>query len=135
MKRLIFLLLSLCLYTEGYSQTAEEYFKIGIAKYNFGYGDHREAIPYFSKAIEINPKYDLAYHYRGCAKYDLGDYRGAISDFSKAIERNPKDAGEYYLRGSAKKKLGDKNGACLDWSKAGELGNFGAYDMIKKHCN
>jgi tetratricopeptide (TPR) repeat protein len=135
MKRLIFLLLSLCLYTEGYSQTAEECLNRGLEIHNFGTGDSREAMPYFTKAIELNPKYARAYHYRGVCKINLEDYRGAIADFTKAIELNPEEENEYSLRGDAKIKLGDKNGACLDWSKAGELGNWGAYDKIKKYCN
>lgn len=135
MKRLIFLLLSLCLYTEGYSQTAEEYFNLGLAKYNWGLGDPIEAIPYFTKAIQLNPKHASAYHFRGVCKINLEDYRGAIADFTKAIELNPEAWNEYSLRGDAKIKLGDKNGACLDWSRAGELGGLGAYDSIKEYCN
>jgi tetratricopeptide (TPR) repeat protein len=135
MKQLIFLLLSLCLYTLGYSQTAEEYFKTGSAIYNARNGDYREAILYFSGAIEINPKYKDAYYRRGYAKHLLEDYRGAIADFNKVIELNPKDAYAYYMRGLCKNKLGDKNGACLDWSKAGELGEWPAYDRIKENCN
>ncbi len=47
----------------------------------------------------------------------------------------PNFADAYYNKGIAKYKLGDKYSACLDWSKAGELGNYNAYDLIKKNCN
>ena len=73
MKQLIILLISLCVYTEGYSQTAEEYINRGNAKCELG--DYRGAIADYNKAIELNPKYVKAYYNRGIAKKRLGDRR------------------------------------------------------------
>ena len=36
---------------------------------------------------------------------------------------------------NSKFNVKEKDGACLDWSKAGELGDAGAFDLIKKYCN
>ena len=49
-------------------------------------GDHQSAIDFYDKAIEINPRLDIAYYNRGIAKYNLNDYQGAIVDYTKALE-------------------------------------------------
>jgi lipoprotein NlpI len=85
--------------------------------------------------IELDPTNTKAYINRGVSKHKLNDYQGAIADFSKVIELDPTNTKAYINRGVSKYKLGDKYGACLDFSKSGELGNGGAYDIIKKFCN
>ena len=52
-------------------------------------GKAREAIPYFDRAIRLNPRYAEAYTNRGIAWREMGDLSGAIADFDKAIELNP----------------------------------------------
>jgi tetratricopeptide (TPR) repeat protein len=39
-----------------------------------------------SKAIELNPKYGVAYRNRGNAKRKKGDLNGASADFNRAIK-------------------------------------------------
>ena len=39
-----------------------------------------------TKAIELNPQYPLAYHVRGCMRYDLRDNADALLDFRKELE-------------------------------------------------
>jgi tetratricopeptide (TPR) repeat protein len=90
MKQLIFLLLSFCLYTLGYSQTVKEYFDRGGTKFNLG--DYRGAIADYNKAIELDPERASAYFGRGYAKYILGDINGACLDLSKAGELGHGDA-------------------------------------------
>ena len=53
MKKLIILLVALVSLTTAYSQTAREYFYMGLSKANLG--DYRGAIADYTKAIEINP--------------------------------------------------------------------------------
>ena len=132
MKNVFYIFLLFCS-SSVFSQTAEEYFNRGIAKYNLG--DYRGAIANYNKVIELNPNDAATYNNRGNAKHKLGDYRGAIADYNKVLKLNPNNADAYNNKGFAKHKLGDKNGACLDWSKAGELGYYEAYDTIKKVCN
>ena len=57
----------------------EKGYKFGIA------GNHKEALNAFNKAIELNPKFALAYGNRGVAYSDLGNYQQAINDYTKAI--------------------------------------------------
>ncbi|TAE49148.1 MAG: tetratricopeptide repeat protein [Cytophagales bacterium] len=67
----------------------------------------KEAMQYYNKAIELNPKDANTYVNRGNFKSDLGDSQGAMQDFNKAIELNPKNAGAYYNRGLLKYRLED----------------------------
>lgn len=49
-------------------------------------GNYDEAIKFFNKALEINPKDETALRGRGWAKYRMGSFNEAISDFNKALE-------------------------------------------------
>jgi Tfp pilus assembly protein PilF len=64
------------------SNDAEDFAK---TYYNLGQNmlsakDYRGAILQFTKAIEINPKYDLAFYGRALAKKEIGDINGYIND-------------------------------------------------------
>jgi len=65
----------------------------------------------------------------------LDDYRGAIYDCTKVIELEPNNSEAYEIRGFSKISIGQKESGCLDLSRSGELGNYKAYDTIKKFCN
>ena len=84
---------------------ADNLFNSGVDKYK--QGDYQGAIADYTKAIEINPHYLIAYHNRGNAKYDLSDYQGAISDYTKSLEIDPQNADVYENRGVAKSNLED----------------------------
>ena len=80
----------------------------------------------FSKAIEKNPKHELALDMRGLVGEDTGDLDGAISDFAEEAALNPRSryrlAEAYCQRGS--RYLGDKNydPAIPDLEKAIDIG-------------
>lgn len=63
---LIFLFISV---NFSYSQTAETYFKKGVAKEELK--DYKGAIAEYDNAININPKYSKAYYNRGGVKETL----------------------------------------------------------------
>jgi lipoprotein NlpI len=86
-----------------------------------GSGDYLGAIQDYNQAIEINPKYDVAYHARGKAKLKVGDYNGAIEDFTKLLKINPGYYDAYGDCGRAKDELGDYAGALEDYSKIIQL--------------
>src|SRR5215467_14605234 len=79
----------------------------------------------FSKAIEKNPRHELAFDMRGLVGEDTGDLDGAISDFAEEAALNPRSgyrlADAYCQRGS--RYLGDKNRdpAIADLEKAIEM--------------
>ena len=63
-----------------------------MAKYALG--DNQGALDDYSKGIEINPQYAVAFYNRGNAKYALGDKEGACSDWRKAGELGVQEAYE-----------------------------------------
>ncbi len=99
----------------GCSDQSVTYYKNGKAKAELK--DYKGAIDEYTKAIEVNPKYALAYRGRGAAKVQLDDYSGAITDFTKAIEIDPNDTFSYWDRGVAKGAVDDYNGAIVDLTK------------------
>jgi len=70
--------------TTAYSQTAREYFDMGDLKANLE--DYRGTIADYTKAIEIDPNYAIAYNGRGLAKLILGQLDDGCLDLSKAGE-------------------------------------------------
>ena len=99
--------------------SAEDYLNRGVSKTYLS--DHSGAIVDYSKAIEINPNFGLAYYNRGLSKRHLKDYNGAIVDYSKAIELEPKYDSAYVNRGTTKTYLNDHRGAISDFTKAIEI--------------
>jgi len=92
------------------------------------------AIDDFTKAIETNPNFSVAYYNRAMCKGMLGDNNGEISDYDKAIQINPNYLQAYANRGFAKKDSGDLDGACSDWRKVVLLGNKDANQWISYFC-
>jgi tetratricopeptide (TPR) repeat protein len=85
------------------------------------------ALAELNTVISLNPKYTVAYAYRGHVKVYLQDYIGAVDDFNKAIELKPKFDAAYVDRGHAKNFLGDYQGAIADFSKAIDISGNYAY--------
>lgn len=53
-------------------------------------GRYADAIKFYDKALEIDPKFLCAWVNKGMALSRLGRYQEAISAFDQAIEINPK---------------------------------------------
>ena len=81
-------------------------------------GDMTGAMPFCTRAIELNPENATAYAIRGVIYYWQKDFNGAISDFNKAIELNPSDYKNFYNRGLAHVQLSDYQAAEADFSGA-----------------
>jgi hypothetical protein len=104
-------------------------------------GDMDGAILDFTRAIELEPNYVVAYAARGYAEQKKGDWDGAISDCSQAISikqendkriaelthnkfvmpRQVNDAFPYLVRGDAKQAKGSMDEAKADYQQASEL--------------
>ena len=66
------------------------------------YGNKQQydrAIEDFNKAIELDPRDDIAYYNRGRAYENKQQYDRAIEDYNKAIELNPRFDKAYSNRG------------------------------------
>jgi tetratricopeptide (TPR) repeat protein len=91
-------------------------------------GDIDAAMTNYTRAIELDPDYALAYNNRGDVHNRLGEYQQAIEDYSHAIELDPDHEFAYYSRGVAYGNLGDADDnpdnyrlAIEDYSHAIEL--------------
>ncbi|MCF0194030.1 MAG: tetratricopeptide repeat protein, partial [Bacteroidaceae bacterium] len=70
---------------------------------------------------------------KGCAHINAGDNEKAINAFSAAIRSDVTMAEAYYNRGVANLLAGNKTEGLSDLSHAGELGLYGAYNLIKRY--
>ena len=107
------------LITANANPLATQYFDQGVEKYDAG--NYQGAIDDYTKAIEINTQYAIAYNNRGNAKRYLNDRQGAIADFTTAIEINPRFVLAYFNRGIDRFALGDLRAAITDYDKAIEI--------------
>lgn len=111
--------------TKGSLSGAPGYHDSGIAKQSKG--DLDGAIADYTHAIELDPKFALAYSNRGRAKALKRDLDGAIEDYTRAIELNPTLALAYGDRAKAKHLKGDLDSAISDSTRATELDPKFAY--------
>ena len=84
-------------------------------------GEYQKATVAFTKAIELDPNFALAYSNRGWVYIKLGQYEQAIADCTKAIELDSSLAFAYNSRGWAYTELGQYEQAIADYNKAIEL--------------
>jgi tetratricopeptide (TPR) repeat protein len=78
----------------------------------------REAIDYFSRIIEANPKDTFALGMRGAAWLDKKEPDKAISDFDACIRLNPANGTSFNNRGLAWKDKKDYDKAIADYGEA-----------------
>ncbi|GEM_PF-3455468 len=86
-------------------------------------GDERlsEAIPYFNRAIQLNPNDARAYEMRASTYAEMSDYRKALEDYTKLIELEPRNAGHYNQRAMVYLQLKEYGPAVDDLSRVIEL--------------
>src|SRR5438477_630609 len=73
-------------------------------------GDFDGAIPDFNRAIELDPKFAMAFSNRAGAKSGRGDLEGAIADCTRALELKPNNPSAYQNRAVARMHKGDLGG-------------------------
>lgn len=88
--------------------------------------NYQEAIIYYTKVIELNPKLEDAFFRRGLCKGHLGDLIGQIDDYSKGIELAP-TSDNFVSRALIKKKAKDYTGVVEDCSQAISLNKNSSY--------
>ncbi|MEG4395682.1 CHAT domain-containing tetratricopeptide repeat protein [Microcoleus sp. BROC3] len=96
---------------ELYNQGRERYYA----------GDLGEAIAAFEKALEIDPKYHLAWNGLGATLNGLGRNSEAIAAFEKALEIDPKNDLAWNGLGNALNNLGRNSEAIAAFEKALEI--------------
>ena len=80
-----------------------------------------EAIAEYNIALEIDPKFTMAYNDRGIAYRWKGQHDQAISDHNKALDLNPRYVRAYISRGITYGVKGELDLAISDFSKALEI--------------
>ena len=97
--------------------------------------DYKHILEDYEITLFLNPSFFFGYFNRAFIKIRLGEYKSAIEDLNRAIQLEPEFAEAYFNRGLTKIFLDDLEGGALDLSRAGELGIYGAYNIIKRYCN
>ncbi len=96
------------------------YAKLGIALWEKDFLE--EAIVAYSKAIDLNPDYDVAQNNLGVIYLDgVGDTETALKYFESAIENNPNYTLAYFNAGRACHILGKSNEAAKHYQMAMDL--------------
>jgi tetratricopeptide (TPR) repeat protein len=101
------------------SKEAKELFYQGFDRY--GAGDLEGAIAAFKQALEIHPKYHLAWNGLGATLHDLGCNSEAIAAYEKALEIHPKYHLAWNGLGNARRGLGRNSEAIAAYEKALEI--------------
>ncbi len=97
--------------------------------------DYKQIIDDYEITLFLNPNFFFGYFNRAFIKIRLGEYKSAIEDLNRAIQLEPEFAEAYFNRGLTKIYMDDLEGGATDLSRAGELGIYGAYNVIKRYCN
>jgi tetratricopeptide (TPR) repeat protein len=100
------------------ADSANDYFNNGYARHQSG--DLKEAIKLYTKAIDADNRFVMAYQMRGAALQKMKKYQNAISDYSMVIAQGEPtfQAIGYFNRGVVKNMIGDYGGAIEDFTMA-----------------
>ena len=99
---------------------AKELIKKGNEQHDAG--NSEEAVAFFTKAIEADPKNDVAYYSRGYEFLLMERYDEAIFDFDQVIWLRPDINWIYAVRGQAYMGKGDTARAMADFKRSGNEG-------------
>ena len=100
----------------GRAQTAKQFYNQALKT-----TDLTERIKLLTKAIDKDPKFTSAYHYRADAYKDKGLFKKALADYNKIITLNPQDPFKYYARALAYIQRNDCAPAIEDLNQAIKL--------------
>ena len=96
--------------------------------------DLKGAYSDYTKAIELDEKFEKAWLNRGNVLSRQGRLEEAIEDYGVAITHNPEYAAAYYNRAIARQKEKKSVEACQDLNKAESLGLAIPEKMKKDIC-
>ncbi|MGA8181396.1 MAG: tetratricopeptide repeat protein [Desulfobacterales bacterium] len=125
MKKLYICLLALLMTGLWLKQAAQAYTFEGSAAKYFYMGMKTslayKKIHYFTKALELNPRFAPAYEERGLNYYFQEKYDKVIQDFTHYIHLVPNKAGAYRMLGMGYLKIGNYPKAIINFDKALDL--------------
>ncbi|NTW52432.1 MAG: tetratricopeptide repeat protein [Chlorobiaceae bacterium] len=100
------------------AESANTYFNQGLASHKTG--DLKEAVRLYSRAIDTDNRFVMAYQMRGAAWQKLKQYQKAIADYSMVIELGEPyfQSVGYFNRGIVKNMSGNYGDAAADFTFA-----------------
>lgn len=101
------------------NRMAKRLFDEGVAAYVKN--ELRSSIQLFSRALNYDSKFELAYVSRGAAHLKLKKIKQAMADLNHAIKLYPEYARAYHLRGLVFEKMGETAQAYRDFDRALEI--------------
>ena len=116
-RAMIVILGSILLFAETvWSQDAIHFYNLGLQSTMMN-----KKIDYFTKALELNPKFTAAYEKRGTIYYYQGKHNEVIEDFLKVTAMNPSDSEAYRMLGLAYLEEGNHDEAIVSLTRSIEL--------------
>ncbi|KAG0169063.1 TOM (translocase of outer membrane) complex component [Apophysomyces sp. BC1015] len=94
-------------------------------------GNTKDALEYFNKAIEADPKFVQSYIKRSSIFMEQGDVPSTFKQFEEAIAINPSDPDIYYHRGQVNYISGNFDAAVKDYSESIKLDESFVYAHIQ----
>lgn len=88
-----------------------------------------------TRAIQLNPSYELAYLDRGILEQDAGRNDEALRDLTMAAKLAPNDVNVHWRLGRLYRTLGKKEEAKAEFDKASTLNKQADEDLFKKIAN
>jgi tetratricopeptide (TPR) repeat protein len=112
----IVLILACLVATPVYAGDARHYFNLGLES-----SMTRKKIKYYTKALELDPKFAAAYEKRGLLYYYQREYKKVIQDYHAYLDLAPAKAEAYRMLGIGYLKSGLYEPAIDSFSQALEL--------------
>ncbi|KAG2190787.1 hypothetical protein INT46_001339 [Mucor plumbeus] len=115
----------------GCSKAYQAYALNLMGTFAFLKGNTTEALTYFNKAIEADPKYVQSYIKRSSIYMEQGDVETTFKQFEDAVAINPSDPDIYYHRGQVNYISGNYDAAAKDYSESIKLDDSFVYAHIQ----
>jgi len=110
---------------------ATDYINIGF-QINEQLKDHKKAIEYLNKAIEIEPNFAFPYYNKGLLLLQRKQYDGALECFDKSIQLNPSYANAYNGKGRVLFEQNNHLSAIICFNRAIEMDPCSAVSYYNK---
>lgn len=92
---------------------------LGFVYYKLG--DYDQSVHYYQEALDIAPKFPMAFHGLGLAYLAMGRHAESVAALERAVEQAPKEAPICMDLGKAYQAAGEPNKAYDAFNKAAEL--------------
>ncbi|KAI8637039.1 hypothetical protein BD408DRAFT_396385 [Parasitella parasitica] len=115
----------------GCSKAYQAYALNLMGTFAFLKGNTSEALTWFNKAVEADPKYVQSYIKRSSIYMEQGDVDTTYKQFEDAVAINPSDPDIYYHRGQVNYISGKYDAAAKDYSESIKLDDSFVYAHIQ----